>query len=819
MRWTLGGSLSLRTSARTAATAALLVVGGICGVPEARADQSGVWSFDVELAPVCLDGTFPLEVRLADGSKFAGPFKVDTDVRGRLTGTFTVNGIAFPLTGTVKRVAATAKKAAGVQIKFTARPSDGGRDRISFSGQLNEGATTATGTAVGKGVFATGSNPFVLDLSSAAPETARIEYRWTQNGKGRFTGTGHVVACGSETPLKLAAKSTKAGKLNVTLKNGTSFLFKGVGPLDGANPPTVDWTAKGFGGFGSGSSLAFLPVVAPLPLAYPSIPLEFETDTTFPDIVPITGDAPRGAFTIAPPLPSGLTIDAATGVISGRLDPDAVSANHTYTVTAKNYAGESTDTFSFSTRVQRARSFAPELRFLGDTDYRHFLSRAEFGVRRLAVGTTLDSVKSVGLSNYIDAMLVLGQGGAVEAAADQELVNATDPPSLSGKFPSAQQLSTWWTSLLENSTNPFQERIAFFWAGHFAVNAESLDSGEAYMMKDYVNLYRYEGDGNLRSLLLKMAKSGAMLKFLNGNTNAAGAVNENFGREFWELFTLGVDNDYVQADIVEASRAWTGYKFVTDPTTHLVSPVADPTLHDFGQKNFLGQTIAPGGSVDSDYQQVVNLTLDNAHVAEYITTKLFEQFAFQGPHPSLVADMAAYLRSQNYELKPFLRKLFLSEAFFSSTSQRSQAKGAVDYALGFINATGLKVPAKALQPLLATMKQPPAEPPTVKGWPVGDAWFSVQSMADRANFIETEIGSATVSVNVANVLAPAGQRDPGTVVDGVAAMFDIVLTTDERTIGINYLGSSFQTAPQATVESKVRGLLAIYAQHPTYEIR
>jgi len=819
MRRTLGDLPSLRTSAKTAAAAALLVVGGICGVQEARADQSGVWSFDVELAPVCLDGTFPLEIRPPGAAKFAGDFKVDTDVRGRLSGTFVVNGIAFPLAGTVKRVAASKKTTAGLQIKFTARPSDGGRDRIVFTGQLNEGATVVNGTAVGRGVFATGTNPFVLDLSAAAPETARIEYRWTQDAKGRFRGKGHVVGCGSETPLALSAKATKAGKLNVTLKSGSWFLFKGAGPIDGSNPPTVDWTAKGFGGFGSGSSLAFLPVVAPQPLTYPSIPSEFETDTSFADIVPITGDAPRGAFTIAPALPSGLTIDAATGVISGRLDQDAVSPNRTYTVSATNYAGDSTATFSFSTRIQRARSFAPELRVLADEDYRHFLSRAEFGVRRLAVGTSLDSVKSAGLSNYIDAMLVLGQGGAVEAAADQELVNASDPPTLVGKFPSAQQLSTWWTSLLENSTNPFQERLAFFWAGHFAVNADSLDVGEAYMMKDYVNLYRYEGDGNLRSLLLKMAKSGAMLKFLNGNQNAAGAVNENFAREFWELFTLGVDNDYVQADIVEAARAWTGYKFVTDPTTHLVSPVADPTLHDVGQKNFLGQTIASGGSVDADYQQVVDLTLDNAHVAEHVTTKLFEQFAFQSPHPTLVADMAAYLRSQNYELKPFLKKLFLSEAFFSSTSQRSQVKGAVDYAIGFINATGLKVPAKTLQPLLTTMKQPPAEPPTVKGWPVGDAWLSVQSMADRANFLETEIGSATVSVNVANVLAPAGQRDPGTVVDGVAAMFDVILTNDERTIGINYLGSSFQSAPQATVESKVRGLLAIYAQQPTYEIR
>jgi uncharacterized protein (DUF1800 family) len=178
--------------------------------------------------------------------------------------------------------------------------------------------------------------------------------------------------------------------------------------------------------------------------------------------------------------------------------------------------------------------------------------------------------------------------------------------------------------------------------------------------------------------------------------------------------------------------------------------------------------------------------------------------------------MAEFLRSQNYELKHFLKKLFLSEAFFSPASQRSQAKGGLDYALGFINATGMKMTAKALQAQLFLMKQPPCMPPTVKGWPVGGEWFSVQSMADRANFLETEMSSATA---VANVLAPVGQRAPSTVVDRVASMLDIVLTTDERTIGVNFLGASFETAPQQTVESKVRGLLVIFAQHPSYEIR
>jgi uncharacterized protein (DUF1800 family) len=63
--------------------------------------------------------------------------------------------------------------------------------------------------------------------------------------------------------------------------------------------------------------------------------------------------------------------------------------------------------------------------------------------------------------------------------------------------------------------------------------------------------------------LLKIsAESPAMIIYLDtvgSRGDAANIANENYGRELFELFCMGVDNGYDQNDIVAVSRAWTGW--------------------------------------------------------------------------------------------------------------------------------------------------------------------------------------------------------------------------------------------------------------------
>lgn len=82
--------------------------------------------------------------------------------------------------------------------------------------------------------------------------------------------------------------------------------------------------------------------------------------------------------------------------------------------------------------------------------------------------------------------------------------------------------------------------------------------------------------------LLKISiESPAMVIYLDTIQNTRAAPNENYGREILELHTMGADNGYVQQDIVELARVWTGWhvtkKDASNANNPLAPAVTDPT--------------------------------------------------------------------------------------------------------------------------------------------------------------------------------------------------------------------------------------------------
>src|SRR6185369_7573273 len=78
--------------------------------------------------------------------------------------------------------------------------------------------------------------------------------------------------------------------------------------------------------------------------------------------------------------------------------------------------------------------------------------------------------------------------------------------------------------------------------------------------------------------LLKIsAESPAMIVYLdtvNSKGNSTSIANENYARELFELFCMGVDNGYDQNDIVAQSRAWTGWSVDIVDQENIDNPVA-----------------------------------------------------------------------------------------------------------------------------------------------------------------------------------------------------------------------------------------------------
>ncbi|MCG3133902.1 MAG: hypothetical protein HMLKMBBP_01168 [Planctomycetes bacterium] len=787
--------------------------GGGAGSAAGAEGEVNVYSFDVVTAPVCLEGTFPFTLTTDDGAS-QGTLTVETDAKGRVTGTADYLGLSFQVTGSVKFKAAKST----LSLDGTS-----GRTKLALDGVLGggPGARTFAGGASVKGDAALArKGTCVIDLASAPEQTATVDVVLTEGKKGKFAAEGTAASCGDVVALKGGGK---ASKLSFKGKSFTLSLRQGDGGFE--------WESSGFGASASGSGLVLDPLDVPTEPVYSVPVVEYEEGDAIAANVIVGGTNPRGRFSVSPGLPAGLAIDVVTGAITGT--PTEISPLATYTVTASNAAGSAAGTLRIQTRLNRSRSFAFEGRTLAEDDYRHFLTRT----RWFATDADMAAVQSQGVDTYLNTMLSFQRNTAAEqAAAATELVNVTDPPGLEGKFPSSTQVARWWTNLMLNSENPFKETIGFFWHDHFGCSTVVLEGSNNFYMVDHVNKLRYGGNGNFRQLLLDVARDPMMLVFLDGRVNTRTAPNENFAREFWELYTLGVDNVYTQADIVQGAKAWSGYRERYD-ANGLGYMSVDTNRHDTGAKTIFGQTIPGNQTTDQDYESVVDVTLGlpGRPVAKFITKKLFEYYAFEDPDQVLVDEMADYfVDTCQWELAPFLRRLFTCEAFFHAKARRAQVKAPVEYGVGFIRATGLVLRVSSLDSLLNTLGQRPTQSPTVNGWPLGELWLSSQGLADRTNLIYQCVEDTTrqrnAGIDVVNLMPPSGQRTAGNTVDTLAERLRVELTEADRTELVEYLNtvrntngtttnSPFDGESQSHRDERVRGLLLILAQHPTYQVR
>lgn len=467
-------------------------------------------------------------------------------------------------------------------------------------------------------------------------------------------------------------------------------------------------------------------------------------------------------------------------------------------------------------------SLAPKKDLTRD-DYRHFLRRAHYGV----APTELAKVEKIGLEAYVDAMLDFKRDEKLEGDSAAQM---GDPD-----FPKPRDIISYWLYLIQNTKSPFQETLAFFWHDHFAAAQDTLNAESRWWMRDHVDLWRHHGAGNLRSLLIRMCKDWTMLDWLDGIQSTNSKPNENFAREFFELFTLGRDNGYTEDDIKQTARAFTGYRRRgRREEKHMVEYV--PRRHDDTSKTVFGKTANFG------YDEMVDLVLEERGCAEYICDRIVNYFCMTPPPKALVDGLAAVLRKHNFELKPVLKTLFLSQAFYSDAGKVGMAKMPVEFAFGFIRETGLIAPTNQLAGLVTSMGQVPTLPPTVAGWDEGTLWFSAQAMVERANFLAGVTSmrqeQRRLGVEIAT-LVPASLREGERVVGEEAAtatvdhlvdLLSLKLTADERSACIDFLGKSvnrrgdisrsrFDPRDQFHLEERLRGLLHILGQHPTYQVR
>ena len=289
------------------------------------------------------------------------------------------------------------------------------------------------------------------------------------------------------------------------------------------------------------------------------------------------------------------------------------------------------------------------------------------------------------------------------------------------------ELRTWWVAEMLSTPSPFTERMTLFWHNHFATSQQK--SRSATLMYRQNVLFRKYATGNFAAMLREVGKDPAMLIYLDGAQNRKGAPNENFAREVMELFTLG-EGHYTEQDVKEAARAFTGWSIDGDSGEFRFRRA----IHDEGVKKVLGQE----GRFNGD--DMITLLLQQPATGEFIVCKLWREFVSPETNSSAnaiaVKALAATWRAANYEIKPLLREMLLSEAFWAPENRGVLVKSPVDLVIGSLRQFRFSVEDPApFAVILRQLGQDLFNPPNVKGWPGGEAWLNTTTLLARKGFL------------------------------------------------------------------------------------
>ncbi|HVU64304.1 MAG TPA: DUF1800 domain-containing protein [Phycisphaerales bacterium] len=293
-----------------------------------------------------------------------------------------------------------------------------------------------------------------------------------------------------------------------------------------------------------------------------------------------------------------------------------------------------------------------------------------------------------------------------------------------------RDIQHWWLKRMVETPRPLEEKMTLFWHGHFATSYRTIE--DSYHMYMQNQLFRSHAVGSYAKLLFEIIRDPAMLKYLNNDDSRKDKPNENLAREIMELFSLGVGN-YTEKDIKEGARALTGYTFDDDEF------VFRRNNHDNGVKYILGSS----GALDGD--KFVEAILRQPACARHMTLKLYRFFALDYPTgrkdfdhaiQGVLSSLESTMLASRYEIKPVLRRLFLSEHFYQPRVMVEQIKSPAQLVVGAIRS--LSTPARDLGVLndaMNMMGQNIFFPPSVKGWDGGRSWINTATMFIRQNIL------------------------------------------------------------------------------------
>ncbi len=430
---------------------------------------------------------------------------------------------------------------------------------------------------------------------------------------------------------------------------------------------------------------------------------------------------------------------------------------------------------------------------LGRRHAAHLLKRTTFGPTKLEIDQYANSTPAQVVTQLLAANPLPGPPNDPLTGAPWVNPKPTDANSDNGDL--ITFFRGWWLELMYNEGISIRERMTYFLHTHFTTGYETVNDSTALYYQN--QLFRQYATGNFKELSRKICLDNAMLIYLDGRLNEVGLPNENFGREFLELYTIGKGpqigpddyTNYTEQDVQAAAKVLSGYRndedyLQMDADTGLAagflrvngSQLAD--RHDATIKTFSnafgGATIQPNAVVDDmataeaaadELDQLVDLIFNQDETAKHICRKLYRYFVYyeisDEIEQDIITPLADTFRNNNYDLVPVLEQLLTSQHFFDTDNgtETDDNRGAIiksplDLVMGTIRFFGVQLPDSttnladaydiSYKSLLGNMNDQGLDlydPPEVAGYPAyhqtpefNRNWISNNGLARRYQF-------------------------------------------------------------------------------------
>jgi len=393
----------------------------------------------------------------------------------------------------------------------------------------------------------------------------------------------------------------------------------------------------------------------------------------------------------------------------------------------------------------------------------HLMRRAGFG----ATFEELEARAAKGYEATVDELL--NPGGQPEL--EKDLMMRYQPQWVSQAGLEGQQEE--WTYRMINTKRPLEEKIALFWHQIFVTGHAKCEYPRQQTIE--FDMFRRDGLGKFDNLLQGLAKDPAMMFYLDNCMSHKDAINENWGRELLELFSMGVGMDgqvnYTEDDVKECARAFTGWTVTNSIPRYPYGKyeakfIYDSNDHDFGEKTFLGET------GDWNGEDIINIVAKQPGTARFISRHLYNFFVSDEPQvpawqntapgdPATIKSLEDEYFRTNYDVRSMLRVLFNSDAF--KNSRFTKVKSPTETVVGTMRLVGdFSMPKPGMNAMslnIRYMGQDLMNPPTVEGWHTGREWIDSGTLVERINFTADAVGN-TSHPGIQSIVQRLGAQGP-----------------------------------------------------------